>query len=169
MNNVPHWMLSALKSTKLRCHKCHNIFNSSQLRALGIRDSYHEEGKETLFIELICSKCSEMTLYELQDMSLVELAFDILDDIEEDVDIIQKEKHGSSIEELSINEDKSGLSKKKIIKKKISKINKSKISLKEIKDSVKLLQSLKTHEDFLIELGYSPEEIEKFNIKKDKR
>jgi len=49
-------------------------------------------------------------------------------------------------------------------------IQKSRITFAEIKETVKFLNSnkCKTHDDFLYALGMSPEEIDKYKIKRDK-
>ena len=162
MKNIPQWLRDLLSSSDLKCNKCDKSFKANQLKAIGIRDSCHKSSKETLFIELICSSCSEMTMYELREMSLIELSYEVMDDFElsvEDMDQIDKNKGRKDLKK-ELNED---INEGFYVKKKRKK---SKITLKEVKDSAKFLESLKTHEEFLIAIGMSPEEIDKYSITK---
>jgi len=159
MKNIPQWLEASLRSSKLKCHKCKKIFKVNQLKAVGIRDSYQKAGMETLFIELVCSNCSEMTLYEIKEMSLIEFSYEIADDFEMTAeDMAKKEKSMDIKEEIENIIDEGPYVKKKR--------KKSKITLKELKDSVKFLNNCENNEEFLIAIGMTPEEIDKYNIKK---
>ena len=48
------------------------------------------------------------------------------------------------------------------------KVKKSKITQKELNDAVKFLQTINNHEELLVAMGMSPEEIVKYNGKKTK-
>lgn len=160
MQNIPRWLQAALKTTKLKCHKCDKIFNCNHLRAIGVRDSYQKKDVETLFVELMCLNCSEMTLFELKDMTLIELSYEIMDDLEiPPEDVVKREKMDLG-EELDHKITKGHFMKKKR--------KRSKITLKEIKESAKFLENVDTHEEFLIAIGLSPEDIDKYNMKDKK-
>jgi len=160
MEHIPPWILAALKKEKLRCHKCNNLFTYNHLKALGIRDSFKNVNEQSLFIELICSKCKEMTLFELQEMNLLDLSAEIIDGIgtEEDIKEIK--------EGLASMSDSDDIKKEKIFPKKKKR---SKITLKEINDHRRFLNGCKTHEEVMIAMGISPEEIEKYNFKENKK
>ena len=152
MKNIPHWIVDVLMSKKFKCFDCQKVFTPKDLKAIGIRESFNDKEKEALYIENICSKCKKTTFFELQDMSLTEFAFEVLDGVEEEMD--------EKMEEQSSNERPM----KKIKKEnKIQKIEKSKITLKNFRDTVKKLKSL-TNDDMLEAMGMPPEEIEKYKM-----
>lgn len=186
MFDIPRWIGRALKQEEVRCHECKMSFNIKNISAIGIRDSLENDGnkknnKECLFIELVCSRCSRMTLFELKKMSLIEFTFDLLDEqekqVEENLHDVQKNdlslEFNFDITEKMNNIDYSGLfkgsnkGKKRPIRKRKKK--KSKITLLDIKEIKEFLKSIKYHEEFLVAIGLSPEEIDKYNIKKRKK
>ena len=161
MDFVPNWILMALKAEKLRCPQCKEVFNDKSITALGIRQSFKNKNKESLFIELTCTKCGKMTLFELQDMTLMNLAIDILEEMGvAEVSKMEDEDVSSMVEEKL---ESSNVTKKPH---KPPQRAKSKITLREIKESADFLNSIKTHHEFLEALGFSPQEIE--NYKNDK-
>jgi hypothetical protein len=176
MIDIPEWIILSLKEEKPDCKECKYIFIGKDIRAIGVRDSYREKGKETLFVELFCAKCKGVTLFEITSMSLVDFALDILEPSNEDnfnINVENKKEELRKEYEAEYGEENmkgdqnpvpppSPSSPSPPIKKR-----KSKITLKEIKDHAKFLNSIKTHEDFLIELGMSPEDIKQYDYKKD--
>jgi len=95
-------------------------------------------------------------------MTLIEFAFEILDKETE------VKKTGSAV----IPDEDTG--KKDVLKELLSDrhggkkhVNKkSKITKKEVNEVVRFLKDTKTHEDFLLAMGMSPEQISKCNYKK---
>jgi len=180
MVNIPYWIIFSLQKEKIICNECGRIFIPNDIKAIGIRDSYRNKDKETIFVELICIKCRSMTLYEIKNMKLIDFAIDILkqqndihdlgqqnniNDLEQQNDIHNQLMRKSSDPNFCPNTGhcynlkKTGSSHR----------SKSKITLKELKEHAKFLDSIKTHEEFLIALGMSPEEIEKYQYKKKKK
>lgn len=147
MKDIPNWIKKILDNETLTCGRCDKLFNCVELISIGIQKSNKNSNKEVLFVGFICKECGEMTIFELQEMSLLDLSFEIL---EEQADNGQEK------------DDTNNRNKNKIEVKR----TKSKITIKEIKRDVDFLQNIKNHDEFLIALGYTPEEIEKFNIKK---
>ncbi len=155
MKDLPHWVKKILNNDNLTCGVCDKVVSLKDLFSMGIQKSSVKPFREVLFIGIVCKHCKEMTLFELKEMTLLDFAFEIL-------------------EEQSKSQAKS--SKKKLDKKmkvtsndKNVKKTKSKITLKEIKNSVSFLNQIETHDDFLIALGMSIEQIESYKIKKNKR
>ncbi|HUS51059.1 MAG TPA: hypothetical protein VMZ91_12900 [Candidatus Paceibacterota bacterium] len=179
---VLKWIIEALEEEKIKCHKCQEVFVSKSVVAIGIRESYQQSNKEYLFVELICSKCKKATLFELREMSLIEFSFEILDDQEFRIEekIRQGEEKLSSFsslteeqfEEKSIEEAKKNVENSfntNFERRRKRRIKKSRITQKEVRDSVRFLNSIKSHEEFLISLGMSFQEIEKYQYKKKKK
>jgi len=159
MKNIPAWIIKALKKETVKCHYCKEIFGDRSITAVGIRKGQDLENKEFLFVELFCKKCNKTTLFELTEMYLEELACEILGidenlDIEELSDILETE-----VENYVLKEQDKPAPKKS--QKKVSSL-KSKITLKEIKDGIEFLNSINSHDDFLVELGMTPEDIDKY-------
>ena len=167
MKNIPAWIIKALKKETVKCHYCKEIFGDRSITAVGIRKGQDLENKEFLFVELFCKKCNKTTLFELTEMYLEELACEILGidenlDIEELSDILETEVENyiskEQEQEKEKEKDKPTLKKSK---KKVSAL-KSKITAKEIKEGIEFLNSINSHDDFLVELGMTPEDIDKY-------
>ncbi len=154
MKDLPSWIRKILNSENLTCGKCDKLFNKRELASIGIQKSSRKPHKEILFIGIVCKECGEMTIFELQEMSLLDLAFEILEE--------QSESHN--------NQNKRELDNEISIKDNNQpKMRRSKITCKEVKDSVNFLNKIKSHEEFLVALGMSLEEIGKYNIKKKRK
>ena len=159
MEEIPIWIIEVIEREGLLCRICNKKFNTNNLMSIGIQESSRPPHKDWLFIGLFCNKCKELIIFEVKEMSLLNFAFEILD--QETSNKIKKKDQKEDIEEYVSSELK--VPKKKIIKK-------SKITLAEIEDIKKFLKpkDLK-HEDFLIAMGMSTEEIHKYNYNKKKR
>ena len=162
MRNIPTWIIKALKKEEVKCHSCHTFFDEKDIKSMGIRDGNDSKSKEFLFVELFCRKCKKVTLFELTEMYLEEFACEILGideslDTEELMDLLESE-----VEKNGDKDESSTLKRKK------TSPQKSKITLKEVKDSVDFLNKINNHEEFLIALGMTPEEIDTYKHKKGK-
>ncbi|HUS51436.1 MAG TPA: hypothetical protein VMZ91_14800 [Candidatus Paceibacterota bacterium] len=165
MKNIPTWIVKALKKEVVTCHYCKEVFSDNAIMAVGIRKGQGVKAKEFLFVELFCSKCKKVTLFELTEMYLEEFACEILG-IDENLDTEELFEMLESELENHAQEEKD---KPKSSKKRIAPIKKSKITLKELKDSAEFLNSINSHDDFLVELGMTPEEIDKYKPEKRKK
>lgn len=155
MKDLPRWVKEILDDQNLTCGKCNNAFVFKDLFAIGIEKSSKKPHKEVLFLGIICKKCGEMTNFELQEMTLLDLAFEVLEDQSQNQSDQNKQELDTEM----------GIKRGTIKPKK----TRSKITLKEIKDHADFLKNVKTHEEFLVALGMSLDEIEKYNIKKKKK
>jgi hypothetical protein len=174
MKDIPQWVLESLHNESILCHKCDKTMTSKNIRACGVRDSFKNNKKETLFLELYCLKCDEITIYEMENMSLIEFSFEIMEEIEkqsveehDNENVMQGPAKGDAF--LDGVPDMEDMEDMEEIPAKIRK-RKSKITDKEIKEVVKFLQNNNKplyHEDFLVELGLSPAEIEYYRYTKD--
>ena len=160
MQEIPNWIIKVIEMEKLQCKTCDIRFNGDNLMAISIQESSRSPHKDYLCIGLYCGKCKELMLFELKEMSLVEFAFEILD--QETSDKIKKNsKNDTSAFKNSSKTD----SKKKIVRKKRNK--KSSITQKEVLEVRKFLKPKDLlHEEFLIALGMLPEEIRKYDYRK---
>lgn len=161
MKNLPIWISVALQEKELKCFKCKTVFSANNLLSIGIRQSYQSHKQDVIFAELKCRGCDNVTMFELKKMSLVDFAATIIYESEldeEDIDSEEKEikkmleKHNKDKE---LTEDIINKRGKNNIRKKSSS---SKISIKEIEESSKFLNNIKSHEEFLDELGLLPEQ-----------
>jgi len=178
MLDIPQWILKTLNEEKLLCHKCKNTMGEKNIRACGVRNSFKNKQKEVLFLEVFCKKCEELTIYEIDDMGLIEFSFEIIEEMErqaeEEQSNDQMEKKMTEEEEEydlfeGVSENNSRRKNKVNNSNKPNKKRKSKITNKEIKDIITFLNNggkKRYHDDFLIELGLSPEEIDSYKIKK---
>lgn len=159
MEDIPGWIIKVIKREKLICRGCKTKFEATDLMSIGIQKSGTSPHKDYLCIGLYCSKCKELIIFEIKEMSLVNFAFEILDQETTESKKVKKDDTGEIFDIL----DKPKKQKKK-------KIKKSKITKKEIDDIRDFLKpkDLK-HEEFLMALGMSPEEINKYNYVKKKK
>lgn len=161
MKDLPSWIRKILNSENLTCGKCDKLFDKRELASIGIQKSSRKPHKEILFMGIVCKECGEMTIFELQEMSLLDLAFEILEE--------QSESHTNQ-KKKELDEE---ISNKNSIKdnnfNSPPKIRRSKITCKEVKESVNFLNKIKSHEEFLVALGMSLEEIDKYSIKKERK
>lgn len=170
MKDLPSWIKRILISDNLTCGRCDKVFSHKELISVGIQKSSRKPHKEVLFIGIACNICGEMTIFELQEMSLLNLAFEIIEE--------QTEEHTDKKKrELDNEMDNSNIKKRpgqpnnqrQNNHHQQQKIIKSKITLKEIKEDVRILNNIKYHEDFLVALGMSLDDIEKYSFKKRKK
>ena len=190
MKNIPQWILDFMKKEDFKCPHCGAKFDSEHIMSLGIRHSIREMEKEVLFTEYLCSNCKKQTDLEFTEMTLADLAQDVISDLEDEIaDYIQDKMKNEdmSMEDLDFaeydalmeeyynykesfsnnkNNKFDNKSNKNNKSNKRNKSNKSKITLKNIKEAKKKLNNIKSHEEFLLLLGMSQEEINKYNIKK---
>lgn len=153
MKDLPNWVKKILDNDKLTCGACDKLVTFGDLFSVGIQKSNKKPHKEVLSIGLVCKYCDEMTIFELNEMTLLDLAFEILEEQSKNQDDKNRKDLDREID---------------TVPKKSKKI-KSKITIREIKNSVAFLNKLKTHDDFLMALGMSLEEIESYKIKKHDR
>jgi len=190
MQNIPKWVIVMMTKEGFKCPHCDKLFNAKNIMSLGIRHSVRDVNKQVLFIEYFCISCKKQTDLEFVEMTLAHLAQDIMADIEGEIaDYIEKKikKEDLSIEDMDqseydaiINEfydlkdkevsDEQG--GRNLIPKETEKrekvVKKSKITLKDIKEARKELNKIESHEEFLLLLGMSQEQVDEYNIKKGK-
>ena len=170
MKDVPQWIVRIIEGENLSCNKCKKTFSKKQLMAIGIQESSLAPHDDTLCVGMYCSDCKEMTIFELKEMSLVEFAFEILEKETQPDNkksgTIRKRSTDNKKDEEKKSDDSNTLRRVGAGSKRN---RKSKISQKEVNDTVKFLKSVKTHEEFLVAMGLSPEEIVKYNYKPEKK
>ena len=161
MKDVPGWVIKIIKSDNLYCNKCRKTLGVDNLISIGIQESSIEPHNDKLCMGLNCDECKEMTIFEIREMSLIEFAFELLDKETEDNKKPETKKSPSRdvLKELSGSKTDKPSRRKSVDKK-------SKITEKEVKEVEKFLKTAKTHEDFLVAMGMSPEQISKYNYKK---
>ena len=158
MKEIPEWIIKVVESEDLKCRQCKKLFNIDDLMSIGIQDSSNPPHDDTLCIGMFCSDCKELIIFELKEMTLIDFAFELLD----------QETSNNKIKKKIRKEDNDFILNKRSRSYKNRK-KKSKITLKEIRDIKKFLapKDLK-HEDLLIAMGMLPEEIIKYNYKRQK-
>lgn len=157
MQEIPNWIIKVIEMEKLKCKDCNKKFSSDNLMTISIQESSRPPHKDYLCIGLYCSKCDELMVFELKEMSLIDFAFEILDQETSDK-IKKKSKNDAPAYAKSDN--------KKAVKRK-RKRKKSSITRKEVLEARSFLEPEDLpYEEFLIALGMLPAEIEKYNYKK---
>jgi len=159
MKDIPGWVIKVIETNDLNCNKCKKILSVDRLISIGVQESAIAPHTDKLCIGLNCLKCKEMTIFEIKDMSLIEFAFELLDKETETEKPKKKSKSRDVLKELS--SEKSSSRRK-------SKNMKSKITKREVNEVARFLKNANTHEDFLVAMGMSPEQISKYNYKKGK-
>lgn len=157
MKNIPKWVIKIVETNDLSCNKCKKVMKTDHLISIGVQVSAVEPHCDKLCIGLNCPDCREMTIFELKEMSLIEFAFELLDKETE-----HKKVEKNSIQKRDILKELAG---EKQPRRRSSK-QKSKITKKEVNEVVRFLKATKTHEEFLVAMGLSPEQISKYNYKK---
>ncbi len=155
MKDLPHWVKKILDNDNLTCGVCDKVVSLKDLFSMGIQKSSVKPHRETLFVGIVCKACKEMTLFELKEMTLLDFAFEILE---------EQSKAQSKNNRKELDKEMKTSSRSKKVKK-----TKSKITLKEIKNSVAFLNKIETHDDFLMALGMSIDQIESYKLKKNNR
>ncbi len=160
MKEIPSWIIKVIETENLVCRNCNNEFTVKNLISIGIQDSTKPPHRDTLCIGMFCSKCEDLIIFELKEMTLIDFAFETLDQktsnkIEKQEDEAKKE----IIDILDSLEQNKGRKRKRV--------KKSRITKKEI-DEVRAFLKPKDllHEEFLIAMGMLPEDIVKYNYKK---
>lgn len=157
MQEIPNWIIKVIEVEKLKCKDCSKKFSSDNLMTISIQESGRPPHKDYLCIGLYCSKCDELMVFELKEMSLIDFAFEILD--QETSDKIKK-KSRDAIPAYTKPENK------KVVKRK-RKRKKSSITRQEVLEARKFLEPEDLpYEEFLIALGMQPAEIKKYDYKK---
>ena len=155
MQEIPNWIIKVIEKEKLKCKDCDKRFSGDNLMAISIQESSRPPHRDYLCIGLYCGECKELMLFEIKEMTLLDFAFEILD--QETSDKIKK-KSKDDIPAIARSE------KKKV---KRRKRKKGSITRKEVIEARKFLEPEDLpYEEFLIALGMLPEEIEKYNYKK---
>ena len=157
MQEIPSWILKLIELEGLKCRECKSTFTSDHLMSISIQESSQPPHKDFLCIGLYCPDCKELMIFEIKEMSLVTFAFDIID--QETENKIEKKSNKKASASSSIGE-----------KRKKRKKRKSKITKKEIDDIRKFLEPEDLdHEQMLLAMGMSPNEIDKYNYKKQEK
>ena len=160
MKDIPEWIVRMVEADNLYCNKCKKTLRVEHIISMGIHESSVEPHNDKLCIGVSCPYCNDVTTFELKEMSLLKFAFEILDNGATS----DKPKKKSKDKETDILKELSG--KKPTRKRLVSK--RSKITKKEVNEVRRFLNGAKTHEDVLIAMGMSPEEISKYSYKKGK-
>lgn len=157
MKNIPEWIIKVVETDKLHCNKCSKVLGVDDLTSLGIQESAVSPHNDKLCVGLSCPKCKDITIFELKEMSLIEFAFEILDkETEAKKEPESNKEKRDVLRELASDRPQ----RRKSVQRQ------SKITKKEVNEVVKFLNDTKTHEDFLVAMGMSPEQISKYNYKK---
>lgn len=159
MKDIPEWIIKITETDELYCNKCKDIFRKDNLISIGIQQSGMEPHDDKLCVGMFCSKCREITIFELKDMSLVEFAFEIL---ERETDPKDSKKYNNKTTKQDMFKEIKGRKKRKLIS------NRSKITKKDLNEAVRFLRNVKTHEEFLVAMGMSPEQINQYRYKESK-
>lgn len=145
MKNVPDWVLKLLSSGKISCAKCSKNFDQDDLISVGVQESVENPHEDMLVLGALCKHCHEITMVELKQMSLLDLAFEII------------ESDNTESQESSNPKSSSSNQHQKNIK--------SKITEKDVKEAREFLKKMKYNDELLYAMGMSPEEVSKYNIK----
>jgi predicted nucleic-acid-binding Zn-ribbon protein len=160
MLEFPKWFEKALKV--IECPKCNRKIEKDHILAEGIRKSIMYEKETAFFIEYRCPKCDSHATIELTKMTVEDFVMEM-------VDRFSSEGEDLPLEEQSSQEDPYDDGEEAEKKKEIDKTppKKSKISSVEY-DAVKdMIKKCESHEEFLLNIGITPDEMEKISLEYD--
>ena len=157
MKDIPGWIVRMVEADNLYCNKCRKTLKAKHVISMGIHESSVEPYNDKLCIGVSCPDCAYVTTFELKEMSLTEFAFEILDKGMNPEKQEKKSKKKDILKDLSSKPTRKRIAKKK-----------SRITKKEVNEIRRFLNGAKTHEDVLVAMGMSPEQISKYNYKKGK-
>ena len=160
MQDVPKWIIKVIEQESLVCRKCKMEFGTNNLISIGVHESSKPPHLDTLCIGMLCTKCNELIIFELKEMSLVDFAFEMLD--QETANKIDKKTKKDVVRDIIDDLEEGQIKRRK--RKKVKKSNITDDEVNEIRLFLK--QKDLSHEDFLMALGMLPEEIDKYNYKK---
>lgn len=160
MRDIPQWIEDLASTEKFNCNNCKQVFSKENIIFIGVKQEEDPKSdnkdKNNLCIGMLCRKCHELTIFGLQEMSLIDFAFEILDGDSGGQEVFRKDNR---------KEDKPD---EKTMKKDPNKnIAKSKITAKELKEISEFLGKINNHEEMLIAMGFSNDEISMYNKKGD--
>lgn len=155
MKDIPEWIGEFIKTGPLCCNRCKDTFDIENLISIGIQESSVKPHDNKLCIGMYCLVCKEITIFELKEMSLVEFACEILKQ-EKEFDNCKKSNRKALMGDVL----------REISRPRRRKRPRSKITKKEANEDIRFLKNVKTHEEFLVAMGLSPEQIEQYNYKK---
>ena len=156
MQDLPLWIEEFIRKEKPTCINCDRVLMLKNLISVGIQRNAKVK-KDKLCLGMNCSECGELTLFEIKEMGLLDLAYDVW---EEASDNMPEDDFEPPSKNKSDNKKSSGKMSSR------NKKSKSKITIKETHDIKRFLNNIKYHEDMLIAMGMTPEEIDKFVYKK---
>jgi len=159
MKQIPTWLEAALHH--LVCPNCNYRMHPGGVISIGIKKIFDsKKQKQTvLFFRHVCSKCRYSAEIDSDEMSLEDFAFEVLDDLSNNID-----------KENPPNNFKAGdrKARKKIMSKNLSS---SKITQYEADAYSKMTDKCKNHEEFMISIGLTHQQIidSNSNLRKFKR
>ena len=183
MLDLPNWLIAALPG--IECPKCKIPIKRSQIIAIGMRlrtpKKKSKKISTAIYIEHECSGCKYYAILDLGEISMKEFVLDMVDSTLEPEDIIEllgeddTEEQAPRLPEQEFDEiiyDETlgeqgdfdrNKSKNGDQNKGNSYIGKSKISNNEYNKAIKFVEKCKNHYEFMLGIGITPEEIEKYN------
>lgn len=153
MQDVPEWINRLLGKGKIMCISCSQVMGEDDLISVGIQEATDDPNEDVLVIGVYCSECREVTMVELKKMTLLDLSLEVIESESRKVD--ENDDEDNIVDMIDLQDKKS------------QEVNlKSKISKKEIENISDFLKKIKNHEEMLLAMGMSIEEIEKYSFKK---
>jgi len=168
MDFVPAWIheFFSKNDRKAPCKDCKKVIGIENLSSIGVRQGRTIDGL-VIFVTLECKDCDNTIVYELKEWSLLDLALDVVAEMEdlgknmfneEDFKLIDEEElddFHNEYYELKYSEKSSIINKLPLPK------PETKITDKEAKADIDMIKDKNfTHHDFMSELGTSPEDLE---------
>lgn len=165
MNDIPLWIIELIENSSFNCSKCKHKLVHSDICGIGI---YKNKKKSALGISVSCSKCKQLHKYDIQNMDLEELAYMILEGIEEyeeiseelDIDDLDDLDDSDELDDFfdSNKDDDVETPEEYYNKFAKKKAHRSKISEKEVEDFIKAMNDCSSYEQLLLKLGITPDE-----------
>ena len=149
MLSTPTWIVKLLEAEDFRCPHCNAAFKPECIKACGIRTSFRKTTDQVLYIEYHCPACRKQpTALEMSEITFADFAHSILCEIPAGAaDAIQRGKHAAEVEDLRVMRARAQQSLTPISKQEV-------VSVKN------LLRQCKSHVEFLLAIGMSPDEVE---------
>jgi len=150
MKEVPEFLKNIINNSKdIACKHCDYNLSDNSLLSIGVRKSLSNKPIEVFFVEMKCPSCKKETLFELEKMTIIDLALHVIYDADEeteDVEFLSDKKHEkpNKLSDIS-NRDRHPI--------------RSHITKKNISDINNFLDNALDINDLLLHMGENPENL----------
>lgn len=158
MRDLPEFLKNVINKVEaVKCQSCKRKFGDKDLIGVGIHKSLANPKIEVMFLEMMCSSCNKESLFEIDEMSVLDFAFNVVYEME-------KNEEGSIDKFLRPDNEKETPMPNNNNERKLPRQSRprTKIRKKDLADTKRLLENMETMGELLLSMGMKPEDIKKY-------